>query len=174
MYDKKIFKKYKMYGFTLIELLIVIAVMAILTTVVFVALNPLGRFQDARNSTRWSDVNAVLAALKLDQVDNGGTYVSVVADDLTDGLYYQIGTGESCNVTCANPTVVLQADCVDLSDLVDEGYLPEIPVDPFTSTASEDHTFYYLVKFDTGSIEVGSCGEESGSGSSIPQISVKR
>ena len=59
-------------GFTLIELLIVIAIIAILAAVVFVSLDPLTRFQDARDARRWTDVDAVLSAMKLDQVDQGG------------------------------------------------------------------------------------------------------
>ena len=168
---KKINKK--LYGFTLIELLIVIAVIAILSTVVFVALDPLGRFQDARNNRRWTDVNAVLSAIKLDQVDNGGTYL----DDITDliaGVYYHIGGGSTCGLTCSNPTVNLSGTCIDLSGLVDEGYIPSVPIDPFDEDASADHTFYYLIKNTNGSVEVGSCSEEAGSGASIPVISVKR
>lgn len=37
-------------GFTLIEILVVIAIIAILATVVFVALDPVTRFADARNA----------------------------------------------------------------------------------------------------------------------------
>jgi len=37
-------------GFTLIELLVVIAIISILAVVVFVALDPVKRFADARNS----------------------------------------------------------------------------------------------------------------------------
>ena len=50
----------KKSGFTLIELLVVIAIIATLATVVFVALNPVQRFSDARNSRRWNDVNTML------------------------------------------------------------------------------------------------------------------
>lgn len=163
--------KYK--GFTLIELLIVIAVMAILTTVVFVALNPLARFQDARNNRRWTDVNAILSGLKLDQVDNGGGYIDVVSD-LSVGAYYQIGTGSGCNVTCSNPAISLESTCVDITGIVTEGYLPSVPFDPFETSASLEHTYYYLLKNSNGSIEVGSCSEEAGSGASTPIISVKR
>ncbi|GAG40306.1 unnamed protein product, partial [marine sediment metagenome] len=49
-------------AFTLIELLVVIAIIAILAAVVFVALNPVKRFEDARNTTRSSAVNELLTA----------------------------------------------------------------------------------------------------------------
>ena len=42
----------KRRGFTLIELLVVIAIISILAVVVFVALDPVTRFQDARDSRR--------------------------------------------------------------------------------------------------------------------------
>ena len=51
-------------GFTLIELLIVIAIIAILAGVVFVSLDPLQRFLDARDAARWTDVTAVLSAVR--------------------------------------------------------------------------------------------------------------
>lgn len=173
---KKIMKKLsisKINAFTLIELLIVIAVMAILTSVVFVALNPLGRFQDARNNTRWTDVNTILQAIKIDQVDNGGTYLTEISD-LTADLYYMIGEGSTCNLTCANPTVVLQSDCVDLVSLADEGYMPSVPYDPNATGADTDHSYYYMLRATNGTITVGSCSEEAGSGASTPQISVSR
>jgi prepilin-type N-terminal cleavage/methylation domain-containing protein len=166
-------KKINTKAFTLVELLIVIGVLAILASIVFVALNPLGRFQNARNSRRWSDVTAVLSAIKLHQVDNGGTYLSDISD-LSADTYYQIGAGSSCNDTCSNPTVILQSDCIDLSELVDEGYLPSVPIDPNASGASEDETRYYMVRLSTGAIVVGSCSEEIGTNSSIPDISVTR
>jgi len=59
-------------GFTLIELLIVIAIIAIVATVVFVALDPITRFKEARNAQRWQDVEAVADAVRLYQVDNLG------------------------------------------------------------------------------------------------------
>ena len=44
-------------GFTLIELLVVIAIIATLAVLVYVALDPVRRFQESRNSRRWTDVN---------------------------------------------------------------------------------------------------------------------
>ncbi len=160
-------------GFTLVELLIVIGVIAILAAFAFVALNPLARFQDARNAQRWTDVNAILAAIKLDQIDNGGTYMSDIID-LTDELYYQVGNGSACLDTCSNLTVILQDACIDLAELVDEGYLAGVPIDPSDTNAGTDETRYYISKHANGSLTVGSCSEELGSNSAIPDISITR
>ncbi len=163
----------KKTGFTLIELLIVIGVIAMLAALTFVALNPLARFQDSRNAQRWTDVNAVLGALKLHQVDNEGIYLDSV-NDLTADMYYQIGLGDSCSYTCANPSIILQSDCVDLEELLDNGYLPKLPFDPSASGADADHSYYYLVRMTSGALQVGSCAEEKGSASAIPEISATR
>ncbi len=171
---KNLFVKLKRESaFTLVELLIVIGVIAVLASLAFVALDPLARFQESRNAQRWTDVNAVLEAVKLDQVDNGGTYLEAISD-LTADLYYLIGAGDTCNVTCVNPTIVLQSDCVDLEGLLDENYLQEIPFDPFTTGADSDHSYYYLVRHSGGALTVGSCDEEQGSADAIPVISSTR
>ena len=161
-------------GFTLIELLIVIAVLAILAGIVMVALNPMARFQDSRNAVRSSDVNSLLSAIKLDQVDNKGDYhANIMA--MTDNTYYQIGDATTgCNTTCINPSVILQSACVELYDLIDEGYIADIPVDPGGGEASSAMTGYYLYKFDSGQISVGSCYEELGSNSEIQMIEASR
>ena len=160
-------------GFTLIELLIVIAVIAILAALAFVALNPLARFQDSRNAQRWADVNALISAVKLHQVDNGGAYLSEI-NSLTADLYFQIGTGDQCASTCSNPTVILQEECLDLEELTDNSYLASIPVDPNDTGASDDATRYYLMKVSNGLITVGSCSEEKGSAQAAPAISITR
>lgn len=173
MFKKKIRIKKNFRAFTLVELLIVIAILAILASIVMVALNPLARFQDSRNAKRWSDVNLILSAVKLSQIDNGGIYPDPI-NNLTNGLYYQIGSGSDCDDTCSNPTLILQGECLELDDLVDGGYMSAVPVDPGDSSASEDKTRYYLVKLSNGSVTVGSCSEEQGSNSSAPYIYVSR
>jgi prepilin-type N-terminal cleavage/methylation domain-containing protein len=158
-------------GFTLIELLIVIGIIAVLAAFAFVALNPLQRFADSRNARRWADVNAIMSAIKLQQVDNGGNYITAIAN-LTPDLYFQIGRGNECDDECAG--TVLQSDCIDLEGLVNTAYLPSIPIDPNFEGASVDETRYYMVKDSYGRIVVGSCGEETGSDGRIPVIEISR
>ena len=150
-------------GFTLIELLIVIAVIAILAAAVFVALDPLKRFEEARDSARWSDVNNIISAVKTDQVDNGGSYISAVAG-LTAGSFYTIGTDATgCNTGCTAKTT--QVACVDLTGLVTEGYLGAVPQDTLGGTAAK--TDYYLARNTSGTVEVGSCDPEAATAISV-------
>ncbi|RLC38574.1 hypothetical protein DRH27_01940 [Candidatus Falkowbacteria bacterium] len=181
MFKKEIFLPYSPNngsrnnkGFTLIELLIVVAVIAILAAIVFVALDPLARFQDSRNARRWADVNSMLGAIKLDQVDNGGAYITTITA-MEDNTYYQIGDAVTgCDDSCANPSVTLQPACVDILGLIGEGYMAAIPIDPNATGKSDSETGYYLYKYDSGQLSVGSCHEELGSNSSVPPIEVSR
>ena len=117
-------------GFTLIELLIVVAIIAILATVVFVALDPVTRFADARNSRRWSDVNSILTAIQEYIVDNDGT--------LPTGLT----TGQSATElgTCGS--------CDNLSTPLAR-YLKSIPEDPQGGIAANTG---YTVAVDSNNI----------------------
>jgi len=123
-------KRKNQKGFTLIELLIVIAIIAILATVVFVALDPVQRFADARNSRRWGDVNSILTAIHEYIVDNDGA--------LPAGLTTGQATTElgACGV------------CDDLSTPLVK-YLKSIPQDP--QDGSETNTGY-TVEVDLNNI----------------------
>jgi len=161
-------------GFTLIELLIVIAIIAILAAVVFVALDPLTRFQDARDSSRWSDITTLLSAIKVDQVDNGGSYISAVSS-ITAGEVYMIvdgATATGCddqNAYC-DTGVTADINCVNLAGLVTEGYVADVPVSPNGSgTWTSAITGYTLQRDATGILTVRACESENSS-----EISVAR
>lgn len=146
----------KQKGFTLIELLIVIAIIAILAAVVFVALNPLQRFQDARNSRRWADVASLINAIKVDQVDNGGSYIASIVGMTSTSTIGTCTTGGNSDCTAANGTATA---CVDLTGLVTGGYLGSVPMDPSTGTASK--TDYYIASSTTGILTIGACDPEN-------------
>jgi prepilin-type N-terminal cleavage/methylation domain-containing protein len=151
-------------GFTLIELLIVIAVIAILAGVVFVALDPLTRFRDARNARRATDVSNILTAIKVDQVDHGGTYVF---SGLVAPNNYIIGTNGAtgCNTGCS--AVTTQNNCVDLTLLQTRGYLGTLPLDPQSGTAAK--TGYYIRSNTNNSVAIGACTTEGAAAIEITQ-----
>jgi type IV pilus assembly protein PilA len=150
-------------GFTLIELLIVIAIISILAAVVFVALDPLTRFQDARDSSRWNDATALLSAIKIDQVDNGGAYLWAVtnASAATNYMISNATTTTGCNLTC-DAAATSTSNCVNLQGLVSEGYVGSLPVSSNgTGNWSSIYTGYYMNKSSAGIITVGACESEN-------------
>lgn len=155
--------KRKGSGFTLIELLIVIAVIAILAGVVFVALNPLKRFQDTRDARRASDINAILSAIKVDQVDNGGSYDATITG-LTAGSVYMIGTDvagcDDQNAVC-DTDVTADGSCVDLTTLATQGYIGSIPTSPNgDGTWVVGETGYTISRAASGILTVRACESE--------------
>jgi len=90
MYMKKD-KVKKNSGFTLIELLIVMAIIAILAATIFVAVDPVKRFSEARNTQRWSEIVAILNATLKYTVDNKG----ILPTGIPSGTAAMLGTASS-------------------------------------------------------------------------------
>jgi len=173
MFNSNLVKK----GFTLIELIIVIAIIAILASAIFVALDPARRLHEARNARRSSDVVNILDALVKYKVDNEGTNLTTVAG-IADDKYRVIGTGATCAaattgtalLACANATT----QCLDISGLP-TNYLGRVPYDPSTGAAT--NTRYYVAKLATGALVVGACDEEgagAGGTGTAPDIELIR
>ncbi len=101
-------------GFTLIELLVVIGILAVLLTIVLIAINPARQFSQSNNTKRASDVNAILNAVDQFAADNRGTLpagITAVVQNISD-------TG---------------ANICD--DIVDD-YMAALPVDPLTNNGA--------------------------------------
>jgi prepilin-type N-terminal cleavage/methylation domain-containing protein len=170
-----IFSQQKKQGFTLIELLIVIAIIGIIAAVIFVALNPLRRFQDSRDAVRWSDAGQIMEAIQVNQVDDGGAFIDEI-ENMDAGFWYMITDGNGggdmgggCDDNNALCDVNISGDtyCVDLDDLVEEGYLGDIPVSPAGTTtwdygedAGNEGTGYALYKSSTGALTIQACEAE--------------
>ena len=155
-------------GFTLVELLIVIAIIAIIAAVVFVALDPLTRFKDSRDSTRWQEVAELMNAIKIDQVDNGGYYIAAVSNTVSGEVYMVtdgvISNGCDDENNFCDTDVTDDDNCVDLSSLVTGGYIGDVPVSSnglgtWTSTT----TGYTLQRDSTGILTVRACESENSS-----------
>ncbi|MBM5790071.1 type II secretion system protein [Candidatus Parcubacteria bacterium] len=162
-------------GFTLLELLVVIAIVGILVAVVFVALDPAQRFQQARDAIRQNDVQEILSAVKRYQVDHAGDDLAAVAA-LTAGNIYMVVDGamalgcDDQNASC-DTAVTGDSHCVDLSLLVDQ-YLDDVPISPLGSVPWDDGsadgergTGYTLERDANGTIRVRAC--ESGDAAEI-------
>ncbi len=151
-------------GFTLIELLIVVAIIAILAAVVFAALDPLRRFQDSRDSSRWHDVTELSSAIQVHQIDNGGYYATSVRN-MTTSSVYMIGEGTSgCddfNNYCDEP-VDGDSLCIQLLEYTTLGYIGVIPESPDGNQAwNSFYSGYTLEKTYNGGIKVRSCESEN-------------
>lgn len=106
-------------GFTLIELLVVIGILAILMAIVLVAINPSRQFEQANQTKRTSDINAILNAVHQYAADHQGALpFAIVAGDpavaLSSTALEALATGQA-ETFCTNlvPT-----------------YIAALPVDP--------------------------------------------
>ena len=95
-------------GFTLIELLVVIGILAILLSIVLIAINPARQFGQANDTRRRSDVTQILNAIGAYAADNAGTLPAGIT---------------ATTSAIANTGADLCADLV-------QNYIPALPSDP--------------------------------------------
>lgn len=138
----------KQRGFTLIELLVVIGILAVLLSIVLIAINPARQFGQANNTKRRSDTTAILNAVGAYAADNKGALpsgITTTVATITDG------TG-GANI-CSNlmPT-----------------YISALPADPTQNggasitTCTAYNAGYTVVKDANGRVTVAAPSAENG------------
>ena len=128
-------------GFTLIELLLVIGIIAILASIVIVAINPTKQLADDRNVQRRSDVNTILKATYQYAVDNNGTLPSCI-DTTAKGV---CTGGSDCAAYAAGDSGGPAAGCN--LDALTGSYLDNLPTDPSGEPGtSVEYTGYDIVR----------------------------
>lgn len=101
-------------GFTLIELLVVIGILAILLSIVLIAINPGRQFNQANNTKRRSDTTALLNSISQYGADHHGT--------LPTGI----------TTTAAE----ISSTGADICGQIMPTYIPSLPVDPETNNGT--------------------------------------
>ncbi len=138
-------------GFTLIELLVVIGILAVLLAITLIAINPARQFQQANNTQRSSDVNAILNAVWQYAVDNNGDLSGLAIPATATN----IGSG---------------ATDVNLCSDVAPTYIAQLPVDPQTGTWTDCTTYdtqYEIAQTAAGRVTVSAPDAEGGATISV-------
>jgi type IV pilus assembly protein PilA len=147
MFKSRISRK----GFTLVELLLVISILAIVTAVTIVAVNPGKQLAKSRDTQRSADVYSILSSIHQYSVDHDGAFPPAIVED----------EREICRQD--------SPDCVglfDLSELTEnQEYLLEIPQDPrcpdeLMLYCSENGSGYLLEMNSFGKITISAPGAE--------------
>lgn len=152
----------KQKGFTLLELLIVIAILAILSAVTVIVLNPAEILRKSRDSQRISDLSTMKTAIgyylvstSSPDIDFGGTRCS--GDGGTFSTFSHVTSVQATTTSASVATTSRAVDGtgwiqVKLSELSGGSPLGAWPIDPNPSvaTASGDaaHYYAYLCKSD--------------------------
>jgi len=135
-------------GFTLLELLIVIGILAILSAVTILVINPAELLRKSRDTQRISDLGSINSAL--------GYYITNTATVSATGLglstvSYSYNALTTCGANRTGPAIAIQKVDgtgwipVPMSTLVDGSPISSLPVDPNSLTTGASFRYYVYV-----------------------------
>lgn len=126
----------------MVELIMVMAVVAILVTVLFVSTKPQKRFGEANDAKRKNDAQSLEQAIKLITADAGSLPLEL---NLTENQAFAlVKAGGTVEGTYSCTALGTSINKVDISSAL-SSVLPAMPIDPELSEASNE-TGYYIVK----------------------------
>lgn len=142
-------------GFTLIELLVVIGILAILLSIVLIAINPARQFGQANDTKRTSAVTQILNAVGAYAADNKGTLP----------------------VAITTTTQEISNAAANLCSVLIPNYMPALPTDPSLNIADVGSpcpttyaTGYNIIKDASGRVTVSAPSTEI----ATPDIEITR
>mgnify|MGYP001613154841 CR=1 FL=1 len=166
----------KQHGFTLIELLLVIGIIAILASIVIVAINPTRQLGQARDAQRRADVNTIINAIYQYSIDNNGALPDALNSTASVGIALQLckHTHVRNGTTCSNtlpPNGANSGTVVSLRALTGS-YIVGVPNDPSrnANNTGTGYAGYRVTRDAAGRITVSAVAETAGS----PAITVTR
>jgi prepilin-type N-terminal cleavage/methylation domain-containing protein len=135
-------------GFTLLELMLVIGILAVLASIVIVAINPTKQLASTRDARRRSDITTILNAVYQYAIDHAGV--------VPPGIPSNAAARGICKVTAAS--------CVGGVNLnvLTGAYLINLPVDP-KAASNGTGTEYYIRQDNGGRITVSAPLQENSS-----------
>jgi type IV pilus assembly protein PilA len=124
-------------GFTLVEMLLVVIIIAILTTIVLVALNPARQLALTNNTKRSADVNVILNAVSEFMIENDG----------------DLPVSEESNLNVIQKNMGITSSDVDICDELVPDFIAEIPFDSTQDNAyfisCNDYNAEYTISADS-------------------------
>ena len=164
--------KVKEKGLGLIESLIIVLVVVIIVALSLIFFDPVRKFKSARDAERWSDTSLILNAIKDYQEDNDESFLEKM-DNFYNNEWYMIVGGPmtiGCDDVNAFSDVEIYNDnyCIDISELIDDGYLGSVPVSPAGRVQwdsginnNDEGTGYALMVDEAGIFYVQACESEN-------------
>ena len=150
-------------SFTLVELLIVIGLVAALSTVVILVINPSELLKQSRDSNRLSDLQTLNTALHIFQIDNPGSlgttsivYVSIPDTSPTCANLGLPGLPAGWSYSCVTTTTLRNVNGtgwipVDFTQASAKSPLSSLPTDPVNAASSG---FFYTYTPGSTTFEV--------------------
>lgn len=139
-------------AFTLLEILLVVAAIAVLASIVIVAINPGRQLAQTKNSVRRADVNTIVNAIYQYAIDSAGSLPSSISTTVKQICKTGVVTS-TCN----------SLNLAELSVLTSTGtnsYLVSMPNDP--NNTSTSGVGYFVQKTAGGRIKVTAPSAELG------------